>query len=63
MRFEWDEAENRANLRKHGFPFADAARNVFDGLVLAHPIRDTTTRRAMVRARHDRGTLSSNRVH
>ena len=24
MRFEWDEAKNRANIRKHGFDFADA---------------------------------------
>jgi uncharacterized protein len=24
MDFEWDEAKNRANLRKHGFDFADA---------------------------------------
>jgi uncharacterized DUF497 family protein len=24
MTFAWDEAKNRANLRKHGFDFADA---------------------------------------
>jgi len=24
MRFEWDEAKNRANIRKHGLDFADA---------------------------------------
>lgn len=24
MRFEWDEQKNRANIRKHGFDFADA---------------------------------------
>jgi uncharacterized protein len=30
MRFEWDEAKNRANIRKHGIDFADAA-TVFDG--------------------------------
>ncbi|HYM76800.1 MAG TPA: BrnT family toxin [Candidatus Dormibacteraeota bacterium] len=36
MRFEWDEAKNRANLRKHGFHFADAAE-MFDGPFLARP--------------------------
>ncbi len=24
MKFEWDEAKNRANVRKHGIDFADA---------------------------------------
>jgi uncharacterized DUF497 family protein len=24
MLIEWDEAKNRANIRKHGFDFADA---------------------------------------
>lgn len=24
MRFEWDEQKNEANIRKHGFDFADA---------------------------------------
>ncbi len=24
MTFEWDEAKNRSNLRKHGFNFAEA---------------------------------------
>ena len=24
MRFEWDEAKNRRNIRKHGIDFADA---------------------------------------
>jgi len=33
MPFEWDAAKNRANIRKHGIDFADAAR-IFDGLVL-----------------------------
>lgn len=32
MRFEWDEAKNQANRRKHGLDFADAA------LVFAGPI-------------------------
>lgn len=29
MRFEWDEAKRRTNLRKHGIEFADAV-SVFD---------------------------------
>ena len=32
MRFEWDEAKNQANRRKHGLDFADAP------LVFAGPI-------------------------
>jgi hypothetical protein len=36
MRFEWDEAKNRANLRKDGFHFADAPE-VFAGPFLARP--------------------------
>jgi uncharacterized protein len=30
MKFTWDEAKRRTNLRKHGLDFADAAR-VFEG--------------------------------
>ena len=30
MKFEWDEAKNEQNIRKHGFDFADAER-VFTG--------------------------------
>ena len=33
MRFEWDESKNRANVRKHGFDFADAWE-IFDGPML-----------------------------
>ncbi len=33
MRFEWDEAKNRANLRKHGYDFADA-EEIFRGLLV-----------------------------
>ena len=33
---EWDEAKERANIRKHGFDFADAPE-VFQGPLLAHP--------------------------
>ncbi len=36
MKFEWDEAKNRSNIRKHGFDFADAPE-VFDGPLLARP--------------------------
>lgn len=36
MKFEWDEAKNRANIRKHGFDFADAPE-VFQGPLLAQP--------------------------
>ena len=28
--FEWDEAKNRANIRKHGVGF-DAAKRIFEG--------------------------------
>ena len=33
---EWDEAKNRANIRKHGFDFADA-REMFRGFILVRP--------------------------
>ena len=33
MRFEWDEAKRKANLRKHGVDFAGAA-SVFKGLTV-----------------------------
>ncbi len=32
IRFEWDEAKDRANQRKHGLHFADAARVFNDAL-------------------------------
>jgi len=35
-RFEWDEAKNRRNIRKHGLDFADVAE-VFRGPVKARP--------------------------
>ncbi|MGA8271766.1 MAG: BrnT family toxin [Candidatus Sulfotelmatobacter sp.] len=34
--FEWDEAKNRSNIRKHGLDFADA-EEMFCGFLLAHP--------------------------
>jgi uncharacterized DUF497 family protein len=36
MRFEWDEAKNRANLRKHGFHLADAVE-MFGNPILVRP--------------------------
>lgn len=36
MEFEWDEAKNRINIRKHGFDFADA-ESLFREIVLAYP--------------------------
>jgi uncharacterized protein len=36
MIFEWDEAKNRTNIRKHGFDFSDAAE-LFRGLLIADP--------------------------
>jgi len=36
MTFEWDEAKNRANIRKHGFDFADA-EEMFRGPLLVRP--------------------------
>ena len=36
MRFEWDEAKNRENIRKHRIDFADVT-TVFDAPMLAAP--------------------------
>jgi uncharacterized DUF497 family protein len=36
MIFEWDDAKNRANIRKHGFDFADA-EEMFRGFLLVRP--------------------------
>jgi uncharacterized protein len=36
MTFEWDEVKNRANIRKHGFDFADA-QEMFRGPLLIRP--------------------------
>lgn len=32
VRFEWDEAKNQANVRKHGIDFDQASRVFFDPL-------------------------------
>jgi len=36
MIFEWDEAKNRANIRKHGLDFADA-EEMLRGLLVIEP--------------------------
>ena len=36
MQLEWDEAKNRANIRKHGFDFADA-EEMFESMLLVEP--------------------------
>ena len=36
MKFEWDEAKNLANIRKHHLDFADA-EEIFDGPTLTVP--------------------------
>jgi uncharacterized protein len=36
MYFEWDEAKNRANIRKHGYDFADA-EELFRGVLVVEP--------------------------
>jgi hypothetical protein len=36
MKLEWDERKNRANIRKHGFDFADAEQ-FFAGPALFRP--------------------------
>jgi uncharacterized protein len=36
MTFEWDEAKNRSNIRKHGLDFSDA-EEMFRGFLLVRP--------------------------
>jgi uncharacterized DUF497 family protein len=38
MTFEWDEEKRRANIRKHGFDFADASE-MFSGAMLVYDTR------------------------
>ena len=38
MKFEWDEAKNQANIRKHGVSF-ETARRIFDRPILTRPDR------------------------
>jgi uncharacterized DUF497 family protein len=39
LKFEWDPAKNRSNIRRHGFDFADA-EEIFRGLLLVRPDAD-----------------------
>jgi len=41
LRFEWDEAKNAANQRKHGVRFEDAVRVFEDPLHVSELERDT----------------------
>jgi uncharacterized protein len=36
MIFEWDEAKNRSNIRKHGLDFVDA-EEMFCGVLIVEP--------------------------
>lgn len=36
MKFEWDDAKNRANMRKHGLDFADT-EEMFRGALVVQP--------------------------
>jgi len=36
LKFEWDEAKNRSNIRKHGFDLADA-EEMLAGILFARP--------------------------
>ena len=36
MDFEWDESKRRANIRKHGIDFVDAA-TIFEGKIVVIP--------------------------
>ena len=45
MRFEWDEAKNRANIRKHGLSFADAPQVFAAPMLVEEDVRDYDERR------------------
>jgi uncharacterized DUF497 family protein len=40
MRFEWDEAKNQINVRKHGLDFADAWEMFAVPMLIAHDDRE-----------------------
>ena len=40
LRFEWDAAKARVNLRKHGVDFADAATALHDEMAITLPDDD-----------------------
>ena len=44
MKFDWDPAKNRSNIRKHGFDFRDA-EEMFGGALLVRPTLKRTTGR------------------
>ena len=43
VRFEWDEAKNRSNRRKHGVAFEEAASVFLDPLARTYPDPDHST--------------------
>ena len=40
MRFEWDQAKNRTNLRKHGLDLAEAVEMFFGHLLIRPDTRE-----------------------
>ena len=44
LRFEWDEAKDRANQRKHGISFAEAKTVFFDEKAIKYPDPDHSDR-------------------
>ncbi len=49
MEFEWDEAKNQSNIRKHGIGF-DTAKRIFDGRVATSADERQTTARTVTSA-------------
>ena len=59
-KFEWDEAKNRTNIRKHGLDFVDA-EEMFRGLLV---VRARHTRRIMERSDGlESGSIRGRRMH
>jgi len=56
MIFEWDDAKNRANIRKHGFDFADA-EEIFQGLLVVDPAREDYEERRWIGVGSIRGRM------
>jgi uncharacterized protein len=54
--FEWDEAKNRANMRKHAFDFADA-EEMFRGVLVVDPRHARGLRAHVVFAERDLETI------
>jgi uncharacterized protein len=58
MTFEWDEAKNRANIRKHGYDFADA-EEMFRGVLIVDPdIREDYGERRWIGVGSIRGRIA-----